>query len=109
MKTIELKNGNHIELDSLITKIATYLFVVASNETQNGSWVIYYEEIAEAYEISEETVKDNAEAIYQKTMELFDECIADIDCGEDYFDLNLYHNFCIGYIEDDQSIEENRD
>ena len=118
-KLIELKSGEHIAYDALIIKLATHLFVETSHETTTNNWTIYFEELEEQYELEEGFIDlDVANDIEEKLYSLFGEMVAechflylegssDQECDR-YFDITLYENYCLGYIQDDQTIEENR-
>lgn len=116
---IELRDGNHIHYKDLLSKIATYLYVETSHETHTNNWVTYFEEIEEYFGLEEGFIdKDIANDIEGTLYEEFEKQIAEIEVyyndGFDgsevdrYFDITLYEDFCLGFVEDDQSIIENR-
>ncbi len=122
---IELKDGNHIEYETLIIKLAVSLFVETSNNTTTNNWTTYFEELEQSYELEDGFIdREIADDIISKLYELFPDMIAedeiyyeeggyDEEAGyykecDRYFDITLYENFCTGYVEDDQCIEENR-
>lgn len=127
MKTelIELKTGDHIEYETLIIKLATSLFVETSKNTTTNNWTTYFDELEEMYDLEEgfidEEVADNViDALYSNFKDMIAEHEIYYERGgydeeagyykecDRYFDITLYENFCTGYVEDDQCIEENR-
>lgn len=116
---IELKDGSHILYKDLLIKIATYLFVETSHETHTNNWIIYFDEIEEYFGLEEGFIdKDIANSIESVLTWEFKNQVAEVEIyyndGFDgsevdrYFDITLYENYCMGFVEDDQSIIENR-
>ena len=117
---IELRDGHHIYYKDLLSKIATYLYVETSYETHTNNWITYFEEIEEYFGLEEGFIdKDIANDIERTLYKEFREQVAEIEVyyndGFDgsevdrYFDITLYEDFCMGFVEDDQSIIENRE
>ena len=116
---IELNDGRHIHFKDLLSKIATYLYVETSSDTTTNNWITYFEEIEEYFGLEEGFIdKDIADQIEGTLYAEFKEQVAEIEVvyndGFDgsevdrYFDITLYEDFCVGFVEDDQSIIENR-
>ena len=117
---IELKSGEHILYKDLLVKIATYLYVETSHETSTNNWTTYFDEIEEYFGLEEGFIdKDIANAIEETLITEFSNQVAEVEIyyndGFDgsevdrYFDVTLYENYCMGFVEDDQSIIENRE
>lgn len=116
---IELLDGRHIYYKDLLSKIATYLYVETSHETSTNNWTTYFDEIEDYFGLEQGFIdKDIANDIEGTLYKEFENQIAEIEVyyndGFDgsevdrYFDVTLYENFCEGFVEDDQSIIENR-
>lgn len=116
---IELRDGRHIYYKDLLSKIATYLYVETSHETTTNNWTTYFGEIEEYFSLEEGFIdKDIANDIESTLYKEFREQVAEIEVyyndGFDgsevdrYFDITLYEDFCMGFVEDDQSIIENQ-
>ena len=117
---ITLKTGNHIKYKDLLVKIATFLYVETAYETTSNNWTTYFQEVEEALEledgfIDKEIANDVAATLYTEfenqvaEVEIYYETEADCYHEVDrYFDVTLYENYCLGYVEDDQSIIEFR-
>ena len=95
-----------ISEESLLNKLATTLFVETSSNTSTNNRTIYFSELEEMYSLMPNTILELKEKIVDRAEQLFDECIASIETGTNYFDITLYDNFCEGYIQDDLSLED---
>ena len=119
---IELNlNGEklHISKHSLICKIATHIFAESTMETSNSSRYIYCDEIEECYGLPQgfidegfmNEVEDLLYWLYGEQIAevevIFNEGNEDEECDR-CWSITLYHNYCVGIIEDDQAIKENR-
>ncbi len=124
-RIINLTSDNHIEYDDLLNKIATFLFVETSGNTSTNNRTTHFDDIESCFDlehgfIDEEMANDIIDRLYEN----FGKMIADhdiyyekggydeekgyyVECDR-YFDITLYEDFCVGYVEDDQSIIENR-
>ena len=110
----------HISKHSLMCKIATQIFAESTNETTNSSRYIYCDDIEKTYGlpegfIDEDFMNDVEEVLYwlygEQVAEcevIFEEGNKDKECDR-CWSITLYHNYCVGIIEDDQAIEEYRD
>lgn len=113
-----------ITYENLLTKIATYIYVMAAYETQSGNRVIYCEEIEKQFGLEDGWIDEQiADDIQGELNKHFQEMIAEIELyfergGYDeeagyykecdrYFDITLYTNFAVGILEEDPSIEYN--
>ena len=110
---IKLTNGLHISEKSLIDKLATQVFVETSYETTNGTGYIYFDELEDKYELPKYFINgDFANKIVDKVNKLYGKMVAELEVlwveMQGCFSVTLYHDFAIGYIEDDQAILENR-
>lgn len=123
---IELTNGKHIKYDDLLYKIATYLFVETSKNTTTDTWRIYFGEIEEYYLLEDGFIDEEiAIDIIARLYENYDKMIADhdiyyekggydeekgyyVECDR-YFNITLFEECCAHYLDDDQSIIENRE
>ena len=113
---IELRDGSHIYYKDLLSKIATYLYVETSHETSTNNWTTYFDEIEDVYGLKEGFIdKEMAEDIEAALYAEFEKQIAEVEVvyeeeGEvdRYFDITLYEDYCVGFVEDDQSIIENQ-
>lgn len=110
VKLIGDMEGYTIEEDDLLAKIATYLYVNTSYETSNGTRYINASEIDEYYNLPYGWSVKHANEIVDTLLTLFADIVSDCEFIDDdsSFDIGLYHNFAMGYIEDDQSLIENR-
>ena len=108
---IKINDGTEtytISKSSLLSKIATYIYVVASHDTTNGTRYIYFDGCDNYHWLPEGWTKQHVDEIIDVVNTYFAEMVSDIWADEDAFDVGLYHNFVMGYIEDDQSLIENR-
>lgn len=110
---VKLLSGLHISEDSLLDKIATTVFVETSWTTTNGTRYIYFDDLEDMYELPKFFITDEfANKVADRVNKLYGEMVADLEVlwteGVGCFSVTLYHDFAIGYIEDDQAIEENR-
>lgn len=112
-KSVQLTDGLHVYYDSLITKLATDIFVTASRETTNGSYCGYADDLEEKYGLPEGFItKQVADDVVQTIHDMYADQIdsdAYFDEKDKYFDVCLYHAYCTGYIEDDQCVVENNE
>ena len=100
------QHSRYIEEDTLISKIATFIFVTTSNETSTGNWCTTGEEIAEGLQIPYLFVIRHVKEIEEELWGMFgDDLIADLevyDQDDDVcFDVNLWHCAIAGFIQDD--------
>lgn len=101
--------GYTIEKKDLLCKIATFIFVNTLQNTNYGTWCTDFEEIEDALCLPIGWVYKNVNDIHDALIEHYGEMIADVEINEDdQFDVNLYHDFVDGYLEDDQALIENR-
>lgn len=116
---IELLDGRHIYYKDLLSKIATYLYVETSHETSTNNWTTHFDEIEDYFGLEQGFIdKDIANDIEGTLYKEFENQIAEVEVyyndGFDgsevdrYFDVTLYEDFCMGFVEDDQSIIENQ-
>ena len=116
---IELKDGTHIYYKDLLLKCATYLYVMTSYETHTNNMTTYFDELEDDLELEEGFIdKDIANDIAATLFTDFEKQVAEVEViyndgfnGEEvdrYFDVTLYEDYCVGYVEDDQSIIENQ-
>lgn len=108
-----------ITYENLLTKIATFIYVMAAYETQSGNRAIYCEEIENQFGLEDGWIDEEiAEDIESELMKHFATMIAEIetviDRGEEeghevdrYFDVTLYTNFAVGILEEDPAIQYN--
>lgn len=108
-----------ITYENLLTKIATFIYVMAAYETQSGNRAIYCEEIESQFGLEDGWIDEEiAEDIESELMKHFATMIAEIetviDRGEEeghevdrYFDVTLYTNFAVGILEEDPAIQYN--
>jgi hypothetical protein len=114
MDKIYLKNYEHyISEESLVNKIATFIYVEASHETTTGNWVVNSEEIAETLDIPEELVWLLNEKIVAVLESTWKEQIAEVETYKDgdmiCFDITLYYDFVYGFVEDDACWEDDEE
>lgn len=116
-RLVELTDGTHIEYASLIAKAATCLFVMVSHRTLTGHLNVYFSEVEDALLLPEGTVDEEmARDVLARLEAMFPGAVAeavvemakDGDEIESRFDVTLYHMWCLGYVGDDQCVEENR-
>jgi hypothetical protein len=101
--------GYTIEKKDLLCKVATFIFVNTINNTNYGTWCTDFEQIESALCLPMGWVKENVEDIDDALTKYYGEMIADVEINDDeQFDVNLYHDFVDGYLEDDQALIENR-
>ena len=108
-----------ITYENLLTKIATFIYVMAAYETQSGNRAIYCEGIENQFGLEDGWIDEEiAEDIESELMKHFATMIAEIetiiDRGEEeghevdrYFDVTLYTNFAVGILEEDPAIQYN--
>ncbi len=108
-----------ITYENLLTKIATFIYVMSAYETQTGNRVIYCDEIENQFGLEEGWIDEEiTEDIEGELMKHFATMVADIetviDRGEEeghevdrYFDVTLYTNFAVGILEEDPAIQYN--
>lgn len=112
-KIIHLKSFNgDIKYCNLLEKLATYLFVSASHDTLTGNWCLEFAEIEEDLGIEKgfitneiaQDIKDTLFKIYDKQVA---ECSIELEekQEESYFDITLYSNYVLEFLEDDASFE----
>lgn len=120
---IELKDFDdepiHISKHSLQCKIATEIFAESTIHTTNSSRYIYAEDIEKTYNLEEgfideqfmNEVEDLLYWLYGEQIAevevIFNEGNGDEECDR-CWSITLYHNYCVGIIEDDQAIKEYR-
>lgn len=91
-------------------KIATYIFIEATTNTESGAWCIYFDEIESYYGI--EDLKSNQElidAIEERLNVDFGHFISDLFVYEDHFDLMLWTNYCINDVDGEEDLWERED
>lgn len=101
--------GYTIEKKDLLKKVATFIFVNTNNNTNYGTWCTDFEEIEDALGLPFGWVKDNVKKIEDTIYDVYGEMVADMEIADEQFDVNLYHDYIGGYIEDDQALLENRE
>lgn len=89
-------------IEQQISIVAEKIINEATKNTSNGSWAVYFDEIEENYDL---VVKENngigtmlLDALLNR-----DE-IAEIEIGDDCFDMTMYLNYCSNL---DEEIEQN--
>lgn len=87
-----------IRPDDLASKIAVYITEDGCMNTTNGSWCVYYDEIAEEFGITEEEVSECADEVVKILN--YDVC-AECECNDNCFDLMFFLFYC-GIEEDDE-------
>lgn len=87
-----------IRSHDLASQIAAYITQEGCVNTDNGSYVVYFDEIAEHFGITEEEVSECAEEV---TDILDYEVVADVEVDDECFDMVFYLAFC-GVEEDDE-------
>lgn len=79
-------------IDQQITQVADQILQEAAENTSNGSWIVYFEEIAEQYSLN---VKPNNGIGTLLVNELRRrEEMAEINLDEDCLDMTLYLDYC---------------
>ena len=101
---------HNISRGSLVAKIATYLFVETSHETNTGNWNISATEISETLSIPLEYVYKLKDDVIDEIEMVWKEMVAEINVYQDiddlWFDITLYHNYISGFVQDDATYEE---
>lgn len=90
-----------MEDKDMIEFIALWCIVTAEENTENCSWVIYHDEIAERFKVSDEWIRKNHTAIADAILAHSD-IVAELDHenakgknpDDHYFDLDLDGNYC---------------
>ena len=110
IKLIGNMKGYTIDEHSLLNKIATYIYVESSHSTSNGTNYINADDCDDYHYIPSGWTKAHKDEIMDILLGTFGEMVSDVEFDDevDCFDVGLYHNYAMGYIEDDQSLEENR-
>lgn len=108
MNKVYLKDfERYIDEDVLIGKIATYIFVNTTTNTNYGSWCTDSEELGEVF--PEEFVKEHEKDIVDTLLTNFAELVSDVETYyEDdrlVFDTNLYSVGVGGFYEQDPCFE----
>ena len=89
---------HEIRPNDLASQIATYITDDGCEHTTNGSWAVYFDEIAEHFNVTEEEVKACAE----KVVDILDyDVVADVELYGDCFDMMFYLYYC-GVEEEDE-------
>ena len=79
-------------------KIATYIFVEASRNTEGGTWCIDFDEINTYYGVNLQEDNELLEEIEMHLHADFGNFIADFEVYDNQFDVNLWTNYCINDV-----------
>jgi len=100
----------HISKQSLLCKIATQIFGETTVNTTNSSRYIYLEDIENTLGLNHDFWNETTiDEVIDTVNYLYGEQVAEIYFDKDAFGVVLYHNYCVGIIEDDQAIKEYRE
>ena len=75
----------------LAKKIADYLIEQGTENTSNGSWIVYFNEIEDEFGVYLDYFDD---LVTQITDELNPEIVADVDSSNYCFDMVFYLDYC---------------
>jgi len=79
-------------IDQQISHVADQIFKEASENTSNGSWAVFFDEIEEHYDLSV-TANNGIGTLLLNELQSREE-IAEISLEDNCFDLTLYLDFC---------------
>lgn len=79
-------------IDQQISQIADHIFEEASENTSNGSWAVYFDEIAEQHGLNV-TANNGIGTLLVRELQSR-EGMAKISLEEDCFDMTLYLDYC---------------
>ena len=104
----EMKGYTILKKD-LLVKLATYLYVNTSYYTINGGYYISAEKCDKDNFLPEGWSKDHHKEIIEALESSFNEKVSYVEfLDDDSFGIDVFDIFAMGYIEDDQSLIENR-
>lgn len=114
MKKVSLQSigiDAEIDEDVLLGKIATYIFINTSTNTNYGTWCIDSEELGEVF--PRDFVESHVDEIVDTLLTQFREVVSDVETYKEddriVFDTNLYSVGVGGYLEEDACFRENED
>ena len=79
-------------IDQQISQVADQIFEEAAENTSNGSWIVYFEEIAEEHGLNV-TVNNGIGTLILNELQSRDG-MAEISLEEDCLDMTLYLDYC---------------
>jgi hypothetical protein len=79
-------------IDQQISQVAEQIIQEATGNTSNGSWVVYFEEIAEQHSLNVKSNNGIGTLLVQELQAR--EEMAEISLEEDCFDITLYLDYC---------------
>ena len=79
-------------IDQQISQVADQIFEGAAENTSNGSWIVYFEEIAEAHGLNV-TANNGIGTLILNELQSREE-MAEISLEEDCLDMTLYLDYC---------------
>lgn len=78
----------------MIKQIVNWLVEIGTTNTSNGTWVVYYDEIASKFDITEDWVHTHRDEIIDE-LDSREEILSETWGEEDgYFDMNFCLNAC---------------
>lgn len=78
-------------MENIYKRIADSITENALTQTSNGSYITYFESLAEEFEVTEEWIKEHAEDIENEfDFDIVAECVIEDDC----FDMMFYLQYC---------------
>ena len=111
MKKINLQGVGidaYISEKDLLGKIATYLFINTSTNTNYGTWCTDSEEMEDVF--PRDFVESHVEEIVETLLNNFREVVSDVETYKEddriVFDVNLYGIGVGGYLEDDVCLSD---
>ena len=77
-------------MENIEKKIAEWMQKDACSNSESGSWIIYFEEIEEEFDVNDRWVAQHADEIANY---LDWNIVAEYEIGSDYFDLTIYTDY----------------
>ena len=92
-------------IEILAAKIATYIFTEAARETTSGAWCIDFKDINAQFGVNLEESGELLEAIQEQLDSAFGHLICDYEVYDNQFDINLFTNYCIENVDNEEEEE----